>query len=744
MKPNADTPPPTLSRPPATNSPSTPPPDYGAPYGMPPHEDAGMGGTLAPRRLLGVALRKWWLIALGIALGASAAWFYISLATPLYMADSLIEMSVRRPRITTQRGPVSDDTDFYAVQTEEIFNTRIQKFGGTRMRQLVAAQLQAETNRPPLSLGQIREILRGGQFSLIRHSYLVRVVCVAPDPTLASLGANAFAEGAVQLSQEENRIASDNAVVWLEQQSLQQQKALDKVTQAITAFREAKHIDASDNEKAVLQRSLADIGTQLTQLENARILAEKLLVAVKKITLEPKNAGDLPDSTPRREEIVQSVSKWLLAIQERDALMARFTPDHPDVVARSKSISVLGDQVAGAIKRAQSTAEANLNLLEQQTAGLRERMEAQARTSAELEGKIIRIQAEFGELDRERNVADMSYKSLLTRIEEARLSADENTATVKIVEHAIPPATPFTPRRLRILFLGLLLGVAGGIGIALLVEMLEDRFVGSEDLERALGLPVLGLVPCLQGKDRSAIGRTTDLDRFGHGAEAFAGIRAKIMASVKDNYRLCLLITSAGPREGKTITATNLAIAFAHTGIRTLLVDFDMRRPKVNSVFGLPENGPCLLEVLGKGDTHDFPRLPAPTDCPNLFIVSNHASREHSAAEIMGRLVVKDFIAWARSSYELVILDSPPFGVVSDALVLAGMADGSLFVSRPGVTHRHALRNAVEQFSEAGVPLLGVIVNAVNFSRLSFLSNYDYRYGRGYQTYKYPVEKGEK
>ncbi len=703
-----------------------------------------MGGMFSPRRLLSVAIRKWWLIALGLALGGSAAAFYLSLATPLYMANSLIEMSVRRPRITTQRGPVSDDTDFYTVQTEEIFNTRIQKFGGTRMRQLVAAQLQAVTNRPPLSPEQIQEILMGGQFALVRRSYLVRVACIATDPVLASLGANAFAEGAVQLSQEENRIASDNAVIWLEQQALQQQKALDKVTQAITAFREAKRIDARGNEKDALQASLADIGKQLTQLETARILAGKLLTAVKEVTLEPKNAGDLPDSTPRREEILQAVSKWLLAIQERDALMARFTPDHPDVIARSKSIAVLGEQVAAAIKRAQSTAEANLNLLTQQTAGLRERMETQARASAELEGRIIRTQAEFGELERERNVADMSYRSLLTRIEEARLSADENTATVKIVERAVPPMGPFAPRWLRILFLGLLLGIAAGVGMALLVEMIEDRFIGSYDLEHALGLPVLGLVPCLQGKTRAAIGRAADLDRFGHGAEAFAGIRARIMASVKDSHHLCLLITSAGPREGKTITATNVAMVFAQAGIKTLLVDFDMRRPKVKSVFGLPEDGPCLLEVLGKGHTEDFSHLSLPTGCPNLSVVGNHASQEYSAAEIMGRPVVQEFMAWARSSYELVIMDSPPFGVVSDALVLAGMADGVVFVSRPGVTHRHALRSAVEEFSDAGAPLLGVIVNAVNFSRMSFLSNYDYRYGRGYRTYKYPVEDGEK
>ncbi len=736
MNPNNDMTPPPPPPPPSA-------PYSGTPYGLPNQEDSGLGGMLSPRRLLSVALRKWYLIALATVLGGSAAWYYLSHITPLYIANSLIEMSVRRPRITAQRGAISDDTDYFSLSTEEVFNTRIQKFKGTRMRELVAQHLQSDTNHPPLSNSQIREILRGGQFSLMRRTYLLSVACVSTDPALSSLGANAYAEGAVQFAMEENRIASDNAVAWLEQQTLQQQKALDKITKAITAFRDAKRIDASENERAALQSSLTKTGEQLTQIDNARILAGKLLAAVKKVTLDPKNAGDLPDSTPRREEIVEAVSKWLLAIQQRDALMARFTPDHPDVVARSKNIAVLGEQVAGAIKRAQSTAEANLSLLEQQTAGLRERMEAQTRAATELEGRIIRIQAEFGELERERNVAEMSYRSMLTRIEEARISSDENTTTVKIVERAFQPNSPFTPRRMRILLIGLLLGIAGGMALALLVEMIEDRFIGTDDLERALGLPVLGLVPMLKGKNRLAIGRIADLDRFGHGAEAYAGIRTKIMSPSAESRPACLLITSAGPSEGKTITATNLAISFARTGVKTLLVDFDMRRPKVKSVFRLSEETPCLLDYLGQGKPENFSSLPQTMDCPNLFVIGNHASQEFSAAETLGNKIVKDFMAWARSSYDVVILDSPPFGVVSDSLVLAGMVDGVVFVSRPGVTHRHALRNVVEEFSQAGAPLLGVVVNAVNFGRISFLSNYDYRYGRGYKTYKYPTAAKE-
>jgi capsular exopolysaccharide synthesis family protein len=700
---------------------------------------AETGGAITLlRHLLSAVVRKWYLIVLATGLGGSGAWFYLANTPERYSAESLIEMSVRRPRIASQRGAISEDADL-GSSSEEIFNTRIQKFMGTRLRGLVAVQLQTATNQPVLSREQVNEILHGVKFALIRRTYLVRVSCMATDPLLALVGANASAEAAVQLAMEQNRLSADGAVTWLEQQVNQQQKILEKITQRITAFREITRLDANLDQKAALQTSLLGISAQLTQLDGARILADKLLAAISKVKLDPKRVGDLPDTTPRREEIIQAVSKWLLALQERDGLLAKYTPEHPEVMARATTIVALGEQVTEAIKRAQSTAEANVHLLEQQTAGLRSNIEAQTQVLSALESKLLRTQSELGGLEREQTIAEVGYKGLLTRIEEARLAADENTATVKVVEPAVLIGVNGLSQRLLLLLLGLLLGLAGGLGLALLVEILEDRFIGTDDLERAVGLPVLGLVPRLQGKDRHATGRVVETDRFGRGAEVFAGIRSKIMSATTNPRSTCLLVTSSAPREGKTITAANLALSFARSGVRTLLVDFDLRRPAVSKVFGLPKDGPCLMEVLGRKKTESFAGLPQPTECADLFVIGNRASQDFSAAEIMGSQIARDFIAWARSSFELVIMDSPPFGVVSDSLVLAGMAEGVLFVNRPGISRRRMLRSMIEEFGDAGAPLLGVVVNGVKFGRLSALTHYDYLHGRAYQTYKYPA-----
>jgi capsular exopolysaccharide synthesis family protein len=739
MNPNTDTPPAAPQLP-------VPAPQHRALYGTTEElnpDDGGLSG-ISPRRLLRVALRNWWLLALGVALFGAAGWGYLTLVTPKFRAASLIEMSVRRPRITNERGPVSDDTDVNSIlqlQVAEIFNTRLEKLKGKRMRELAAERIAAQTKLAPLSPEEMEDVLDDIKFDMVRKTWLIKITYANTNAQFACLVANAFAESVVQLSQEENRADSDNAVAWLETQVAKQRQTFEKIKQEVTAFRETKHMDAITNEMVTLQAAQADTGKQLTQIENAQILAVELLAAIRKVKLEPQNIGNLPDTTPRRDELLQAVSKWIAAIQDRDAELAKYTPEHPDVLARTKTIEMLKAQVAAAIERAQNTAEANVLLLQQQAEGLRQRMDTQARTAVDLENKIIRIQAEAGALEREQGVADTSYAGLLTRIEEAKLSADEYTAVVKIAEHAAPPTKPFAPLRFVILALGLLLGLAGGMGIALMVDLMEDRFMGTEDLEQTLGLRVLGLIPRLRGKGRAEIGRIAGTDRCGHAAEAYAGIRAVITASFVDHHAASLLITSSGPGEGKTITAANLAIAYANTRVKTLLVDFDLRRPQVCSVFNLPKGSPFLLDVLNEGREENFPRLPMPTDIPNLFVIGNHASREFSAAEIIGRPIISAFMAWARSEYDLVILDSPPLGVVSDALVLSGLTDGVVFVHRPGVSRRHALRGTVRQFSEAGAHLLGVIVNDVVFSRFFALSNYDYRYGGGDYTYDYPADK---
>ncbi|MDD4736063.1 MAG: CpsD/CapB family tyrosine-protein kinase [Kiritimatiellae bacterium] len=174
----------------------------------------------------------------------------------------------------------------------------------------------------------------------------------------------------------------------------------------------------------------------------------------------------------------------------------------------------------------------------------------------------------------------------------------------------------------------------------------------------------------------------------------------------------------------------------AKGGKKTLLIDMDLRRPRVGRIWKMPDETPGLITVLAEGDVTRFEELPFPTDCPNLSVVGSRAITNISPAELLGGPCVRQFIEWARKHYERVIIDSPPYGIVSDAVVFAGSTGSVVLVCRPGRSRRKAIRHAIQHFQEVGANLVGVIVNDVDFRKDAYFSNYDHSYGYG-QRYGY-------
>jgi capsular exopolysaccharide synthesis family protein len=249
---------------------------------------------------------------------------------------------------------------------------------------------------------------------------------------------------------------------------------------------------------------------------------------------------------------------------------------------------------------------------------------------------------------------------------------------------------------------------------------------------------VLALVPHVPRAKRDVLAVMTATRKFSRLAEAFAGLRSLMESPRYQEMSRVVLVVSTQPEEGKTITCCNVSLAYALTGQRTLLVDFDMRRPRLAHVFGLRStNPPSLMHVLNENDPSLFGTLPVSSGYPSLDIVTSRSTTQISPASIMGSGIVPQFIKWARENYERVIIDSPPFGLVSDSVVLATLADSVVMVCRPDLSRYRAMRHAIRYLSSAGATVMGVVVNDVDFGRSSYFSNYDYHtYGYSY-TYKY-------
>ena len=214
-------------------------------------------------------------------------------------------------------------------------------------------------------------------------------------------------------------------------------------------------------------------------------------------------------------------------------------------------------------------------------------------------------------------------------------------------------------------------------------------------------------------------------DRSSHFAEAFAGLRTLLDSPRYAKHAKVLLIVSTQSGEGKTITASNLALASAMCGLRTLLVDFDLRRPRVAAVFGQTDQTfESLFHALKASDISRFSTLPVPSGHVNLDLVCSRPS-EVSPANLLGSGMVAKFIEWARQNYERVVIDTPPFGLINDSVALSTLADGIIFICCPDRTRFRPLKHAVSHLSEAGGHVVGVVVNDVEFGHASQFDHYD-------------------
>jgi len=194
-----------------------------------------------------------------------------------------------------------------------------------------------------------------------------------------------------------------------------------------------------------------------------------------------------------------------------------------------------------------------------------------------------------------------------------------------------------------------------------------------------------------------------------------------------------ILVLSTQPSEGKTITSTSLALTYAASGQKTLLVDFDMRRPRQARIFKKASGTFLSLpHTLSKNDPALFDSMPTPSGYANLDLVGSRASSEISPANLMGTGIVGQFFDWARGRYDRVIIDSPPFGVVGDSIVLATQADSVMLMCCPDRTHFGPIKHAIRHLTEVGARVIGVVVNDVDFRRRSTFSGSDYHYRYAY------------
>lgn len=722
-------------------------------YGLYDHLGSPLdAGWINPKRLIRVVRKKWLTILMALAFTTIAGIFYLQKTEEIFRASSQIELSVRRPRILTQQAAVIEDPSG-SGSSEEIFNTRMEKFRSRAVMQQALDKLLQKTPqalKPEMDNAaaskltpeqdrekRLRTFMNLLQLSLLRRTRIVEITFEYPDPVVAAAACNAFTEAAQTSSFDENRTNSDAAVSWLETQEEAQRKALQETEAKLLRFLASSSIDALESRRKTAEESLLAFNRSLVEIQSEESRVHDLRLALEKLDVNPELAGNLPTGIPREEEIRNVLEQWRTAVVTREQLLSRFTTNHPEVQAQTRLIELYREQASNAISQAQTATAANESLLKQQAESLRQRKEGQAELAQKLDIEIAEARTQISALERARDAAEQSYRGILARIQDARLAADENTATVKIVEPAIVPDRPIHPKPLIVMAIAVLLGLIGGTGLALVVEHVEDHVVDPDDLT-PWGLPILAVVPRVKTKDRATVATASLRDRFSQVTEAFAGLRAMLDSPQHRSEAQVILVASSMPGEGKTVTSCNLAAAWAQKKRKVLLIDFDLRRPRLAGIFTMPPRQLGLLSALSSNESLVSGEKLAYQceDCPSLHLIATRPVSGASPAELAGTEAVEQLLKWARKQYDHIVIDAPPLGLVSDALALAPMADTVLVMVRPSTSRKRVSLHTINRFQDSGIRNISLIVNDVDFSKFGYGAYGPYyHYQKHYKAY---------
>ena len=314
---------------------------------------------------------------------------------------------------------------------------------------------------------------------------------------------------------------------------------------------------------------------------------------------------------------------------------------------------------------------------------------------------------------------------------------------ISVVDYAIAPDSPIGPNRVRTVFIALFLALGLGVGLALLLEYLDDTVHSTDEVERLLHLPALAVIPSALGNSRRRLlgGSGALQKRNGHPsdnpellmnvdgrsplAESYRHLRTSVLLSTAGRAPRSLLVTSSLPGEGKTTTAVNTAVSLAQTGASVVIIDADMRRPRLRSIFGLSDRAGLSSILSSELAETEVLAMVSKEEATGLHVLTS-GPIPPNPAELLGSDQMRRLLATLQSQFNHVVVDSPPVTSFTDGVLISTMVDGVLLVVHGGKSSRHVVKRSRQLLQDVGAKIFGVVLNNVN------LQSHDYYY---YQRY---------
>lgn len=681
--------------------------------------DEGLSKFPDWREGVAILMERAWLGVLVAAVVFLFFFFQARRQTPCYRSTASLLVEAQIPKILNYQDILS-----YNTRNLEYFNTHINALHSRKMMEQ-ALERSGLAKNPAFFKGLEKEAKIEAARGLVtitpvEKSRMIDIGVEHPDPQVACDLANALAQAYIQQDLDTRMGASMEAIEWLRARSEEYRKKLEKGLLELQEYREKmKSVSLEEDQNIVIEK-LKALNSALTSAQTERIQAETMWKSVR-AQIEEKVPATKIAALLNDSGVQLALQKLRDQQREVAGLQQRYRAQHPDLQQAVELEQKLEKQFGQTCADALYALKHRYEMLAEREKNLQSALEGQEKEAFELDRKLVR----YNELKRNIEADQEIHQAVIARMKEASISETLPTDIIRLVEEARPAKVPFRPRPGQAMVRGVAFGLILGLGAIFLFYYADHRFRRNEEVERVLGLPVLATVPLIADKTARERGMVSHLKQTSEVAESFRTLRASLLLKEDIRQAPVLMITSAGPGEGKSLISANLAISLAQDGRRTLLVGADLRRPVLSAIFGVDKERAGLSEVL-KGEVR-WPDAMIQHGVANLDVMPSGRIPSHPS-ELLGRKELSEFLREARSCYQHVIVDAPPVLGVSDSLVLLPNMDGVLFVVRYGVTHSLGASHAVLKLQGSGVPCMGSIMNGVN---LKSIANYYYyrRYG---------------
>ena len=577
---------------------------------------------------------------------------------------------------------------------------------------------------------RIADIIKGRiKVESIKDTRVVNIHYTDTNPSIAKLITDAIVQAYIEESLEIKLSSTKQSLKWMASKAQQERATLEKSEKNLQKFMREHNLVTLENRLAIYPEKLGQISTQLSNAQAERQNLEALHQQIAGMKKNPEALERIPFIA--KNKTLQSIRDQILKAEQRiKELSKKYGPKHPNMIKAVDDRNILIKEKKQEIERIVESADNAYELAKSKEKNLKKLLASTKNEFLEINENFVQSTIMKREVDANRAL----YETLTSNIKKTSVTQDSQSVNIWVMREASIEAEPSNVQPKRVLLIAFVLSLASGIGIALFVEYLDNTIKSSEEIEQRYGLTVLGTVQAT--KKGELIEKTLLDDTQSSLAESYRMIRSSLLLSSADRPPRTIAVTSMTSQEGKTSTALNLARTMAQISEKVLLIDADMRKPRIHTLFNLTNISGLSTFLSGNTDEEIVHCMVE----DNLSVITSGIIPPNPA-ELLSSTRMKMLLESMEQDYDFIFIDTPPISHLADGLIISTLVDGTVLVARAGKITYDIFNDGLKKLQDFKPHILGVILNRLRIGH--DFSRYDYRYYNEYNQYSKINEDGD-